>query len=287
MQEDRLEKTRSSQARPGEIDLSDYLHVENNGSDVTVFSFAGAAVLFAGMPQFEFKKLLAEHGKGYNLVFLRDPQRSAFTKAPDGSYRGLKFFQGLIGDVMEELGSSYNVALGASAGGSGAFYLSTQMPIQQLITFSPAFPSSAYTDPATPRRAFFDFKKLLMEPKAYFEVLFVTLGARFIWRKVSKAVGEENIPDLARLYAETKPVPPRATIFYGRRCRPDSAQAESLRHLPTIRLRPVESGRHNCAADLKKQGILGKVIMDEIEAGLHEWRAAHAVLEPAFAQAER
>ena len=118
-------------------------------------------------------------------------------------------------------------------------------------------------------------------------MVFVVFGAQYIWRKLSTALGAENIPDLARLYTEAKPAPARATIFFGNRCFPDREQAVSLEHLPTVHLRPIDSGRHNCAADLKKRGELGRVIMEEIEAGLAEWHASQASLEPAFALAER
>lgn len=271
----------------GEYDLSDYLRVEDNGSDVTIFSFAGMAVLFAGMPQFEFRKMLVGNGKKYNLVFLRDIHRAAYTLAPDGTNRGWEFFPRIVKETMEQLGSKYNVAMGASAGGAGAFYNCAYIPFNQVVTFSPGFPQDIYINGRVFWQALFDIKKLFREPAAYFEVLMVVLGARYVWRRLCRINGHDQIPDITAGYLAAKPKPPRATIFYGMRCAPDTEQAMRLKDIPSIKLVPVNSGRHNCAADLKKQGLLAKAIADEIEAGVAEWRNAGAASDQVLQAVER
>jgi len=264
-----------------DFDRSQFIQVEDNGSDVTIVSFAGAAVLFAGLPQFEFRQMLKENDNNYNLVFVRDPRRSAYFEHPRGGPGGIEFYMPLINETLEQLGSTYNVALGASAGGAGAFYVSTFARIHQIITFAPIFPPEVYIGPAVQFRAYFDFKKLFTEPLAYAEVVLIILAAHLVIWKVQRVHGKENIPDFTQLYLDVKPAPPRATIFYGDRCPPDCAQAEHHRGVPGIHLKPIESGRHNCAADLKKRGILGKTILAEIDAGLAEWRAAQDANAPA------
>ena len=255
------------------VDRSDYIEVEDNGSDVTIFSLAGMAVLFAGLPRYEFRRLLKENGNKYNLVFVRDTARAMYTKAPDGSDRGIAFFEDAIMEVIEQLGSKYNIALGASGGGAGAFFLCHRVPFNQIIAFSPAFPVDVYLAKGAMLRTFFDFKKLLTEPTAYFEVVLVTLGALHVFRTLRRRLGDRPVPDLLEIYLDAYPKPPRASIFFGERCRPDREQATRLGHVPSITLRPVDSGRHNCAADLKKRGQLGTAILAEVEAGVAEWRA--------------
>lgn len=58
--------------------------VENNGADITIFCFASGAVLYAGLPTFEFRKILQDTGCKLNLVFLRDIRRMGYHVAPDG-----------------------------------------------------------------------------------------------------------------------------------------------------------------------------------------------------------
>jgi hypothetical protein len=260
---------------PGsELDRSEFIQVEDNGSDVTIVSFAGAAVLFAGLPQFEFRQMLKENDNNYNLVFVRDPRRSAYFEHPNGGPGGIEFYMPLVNETLEALGSTYNVALGASAGGAGAFYVSAFTRIHQIIAFAPVFPPELYIDPWNQLKSYFDLKKLLTEPAAYAEVVLIILAAHLIIWKVHRVHGKDNVPNITQSYLDVTPQPPRATIFYGERCVQDRAQAMYHKDIPTIHLRPVDSGRHNCAGDLKKKGLLGKTILAEIDAGRDAWRRA-------------
>lgn len=256
-----------------EYDLGNYIRVEDNGSDTTIIAFAGMAVLFAGMPQFEFRSILKKAGQGCNLIFVRDTRRAGYCEAPDGTPTGLQFYERIIREALDQLGSKYNIALGASAGGAGAFYVSSRLPIHQIITFSPGFPPEVYFAPATQLHTYFGLWRLIREPMAYFEVLLVTLAGLYIYRRAKQLRGEEGIPDIMGDYLRMKPEPPRATIFYGERCRPDSNQARMFQHVPQIHLRPVPTGRHNCAGVLKHLGTLESSIAEEIEAGLSAWQA--------------
>ena len=257
----------------GDFDRSQFIQVEDNGSDVTIVSFAGMAVLYAGMPQFEFRQMLKENDNNYNLVFVRDPRRAGYFEHPTGGPGGIDFYMPLVNETLEQLGSTYNVAIGASAGGAGAFYVSSFARIHQIVAFAPGFPPRVYIEPGRQLRTYFNLKKLLTEPAAYAEVVLVTLGANLVWRKICRVHGEENVPDITQCYLDVTPQPPRATIIFGARCAPDAAQAAYHKDIPSITLMPLDSGRHNCAADLKKKGMLGKTILGEIEAGLAAWRA--------------
>ncbi len=255
-----------------EYDYSQYIQVEDNGSDVTIVSFAGMAVLFAGMPQFEFRHMLKRAAKGCNLVFVRDLRRAGYCQAPDGTPTGLDFYERIVGDALKQLGSKYNIAMGASAGGAGAFYVSSRLPIHQIITFSPGFPPEVYFNRRTQLSTYFNLWRLIREPAAYFEVLLVTVGGMYVYHRACKLLGEKGIPDITGDYLKIKPAPPRATIFYGERCVPDRNQALLHRDIPQVTIRPVDTGRHNCAGFLRKQGQLVAVLTEEIEAGLSAWR---------------
>lgn len=265
---------KSPEGGPGDFDRSPFIQVEDNGSDVTIVSFAGAAVLFAGLPQFEFRQMLKENDNNYNLVFVRDPRRSCYFEHPQGGPGGIDFYMPLVNETLEKLGSTYNVALGASAGGAGAFYVSSFARIHQIIAFAPVFPPQVYIAPKVQCQSYFDFKKLFTAPAAYAEVVLIVLAAHLVIWKVQRVHGKDNLPDITQCYLDVTPAPPRATIFYGERCPPDVAQANYHRNMPGIRLKPLDSGRHNCAGDLKKRGQLGKTILGEIDEGLAAWRAA-------------
>lgn len=262
-------------------DLSRFIHVEDNGSDITIVSFAGMAVLFAGMPQFEFRNMLKEDRNNYNLVFLRDPYRTCYFRQPNGQADGIEFYSELVNQTLERLGSSYNVAIGASAGGLVAFYVSSRARIQQIITFSPCFPPEVYLGLPNQLKVYFNIPHLLREPTAYAEVFLVTAAAQLVWRKMRGLVAGRKIPDITQVYLDTKPVPPRATIFYGARSLPDADQARRHVGVGNITTKALDTGRHNCAAYLKKQGLLGKTILAEIDAGLAARNAATPQSDPA------
>ncbi len=261
----------------GAFDRANFVEVEDNGADVTIISFAGMAVLWAGMPKFEFRKVLNETGIAANHIFVRDTQRACYFLGPDGAANGLDFYCNLLNDELRKLGSRYHIAVGASVGGAGAFYCSSILPVHQIVTFSPAFPQQVYLDPATRRRVFLDWRKLLRDPAAYFELVMVCLGASYVWRKVVRVLGEEHVPDVTAAYLGSQPVPPPAVIFYGRRALPDRVQAEMHDHIPTITTIGLDSGRHNCAGDLKKAGTLSETLRRALlDHGLGDYVAQRA-----------
>ena len=256
----------------GDVDPSVYLNVEDNGSDVTVISFAGMALLYAGMPRFEFRKTLRQGGQSYNLIFVRDVHRAYYCMAPDGSPSGLAFFEGLVRDALSRLHSKYNVAVGSSGGASIAFYMSRNLPIHQIIAFNATFPLEIYSSRANRRAALLDFRKLITAPRAYVEVILITFSGRFVHDRICRLLGAQNVPDITQRYLSKPPHPARATIYYSARCRPDAEQALRLKDIPPITIKPVNCNRHNFMADMVRSGRMGQVIQEEIEAGLAAWR---------------
>jgi len=254
---------RQRPAGQDEPDLSLYIDVEDNGSDVTLICFAGMAVLYAAMPRFEFRKTLLTPGGRYNFIWVRDIHRSLYNLAPAGFPNGFAFYTHIIGDALDRLKSSHNVTVGASGGGAAAFAFSGVLPIGLVVTFNPAFPLKVYCSAPNGRKVFLDWRKLLRTPGDYFETLLVTLSAHYLWKRTCRLVGEENISDPLDAYLRKSP-PAQATLFYSDHCLPDTQQAERLKHVPTIATKPVDSGRHNCMGELKQRGELGPLIHDEI-----------------------
>src|SRR5690606_13337932 len=139
-----------------------------------IFSFAGGAALYAGLPTFEFRRILQTSGNDFNLVFLRDLHRLNYHLRPDGQQDGLQFYEEKITELLTSLKASYNVAIGLSTGGSAALYFGVRCGMQQALTFSPAYPLSIYTRAASQLRTYGDVSRLLRSPKAYAELVLVT-----------------------------------------------------------------------------------------------------------------
>ena len=243
------------------------IQVENNGADTTLVCFAGMAVLYAAMPKFEFRKTLTETGGQYNFIWVRDIHRASYHLAPDGTRTGYAFYAEVLNRALAGLPSRLNVAIGASGGGTAAFAFSGRLPIHRVIVFNPAFPLEEYASSTNLRRVVFDLPKLLRRPGDYFETLLVTLSAWYLWKRNCRLMGPSNLPDTLSCYLEKDP-PAQATVFYSDHCPPDTAQALKLMNIPTITLKPVPSGRHNCMGELKQRGELGTLIQSEIQRPL-------------------
>lgn len=236
-----------------------YVRVEDRGSDKTIFSFAGGAMLYAGMPTFEFRKMLAEAGADYNLVFLRDASRLAYRLTPDGKAEGLEFYEAEIRRVMRQLGSTYHIAIGGSAGAAASFYFGVRCGFDRIIAFGQPFPLRYWTHPRLQLYNLFNVKKLFLEPGAYAENALLSLASKWVEMQMRRHFGEGAEFDPYAMWLETQ-TRPRATVFYGERCRPDALNAQRLRGVPDAELVPLPVGLHNSAAYLKKRGELAATI---------------------------
>ncbi|OHB84628.1 MAG: hypothetical protein A2V98_16840 [Planctomycetes bacterium RBG_16_64_12] len=248
-------------------DIENFIEVDNRGSDVTIFSFAGLAVLFSGLPSYEFKRTLRE--KDYNLVFIRDIRRLCYHVTPDGQAGGLEFFEEHVKRVMASLGSSYHVAVGTSAGGSAAFYFGARCGMDQVIAFSPGYPMTVYCSFWHRTQTCCDVKRLITSPGAYFELLLVTVGAWWSYRRLCKTVGKDRIWPVIDTYRSCDPRP-RATVFYSAGSRPDARQAALFDGIPEVKRVALPTLFHNCAGYLQQRGELGRTILGEVQAGIKE-----------------
>jgi hypothetical protein len=248
-------------------DLDDYFIVDDRGADITVFAFAGMDVLFAGEPRFEFRRQLSSLDQPFNMVYIREMRRMLYHVCPYGTPDGLEFYTNHVRKIMEDLGSTYNVAMGSSGGGSAAFYFGTRCKMDQIIAFSPAFPATVWTDWRNQFRCYFNFKELFRSPAGYIEAAMVALSGNAVDRGMKKAIGGVQW-DVMNTYLDAGENRPRASIFFGERCYPDWLQAQHMKDIPQVRLMPVDTGRHNAPAVLKEQGRLGDVLLQEFEQGL-------------------
>ncbi len=237
--------------------------IEDNGADTTIFCFAGGAVLYAGLPTFEFRKILKETGLSCNLVFFRDIRRMGYHMAPDGQLNGLEFYENKVRELMSSLGSTYNVALGASHGGSAAFYFACRCGMDRIIAFNPVIEWRKYVG----LKAFFLSvlnTRSFTGQGIFLRNIAMAIGAQTLLKKMEKTLGRENIWDVVREY-RNHPERPHATVFYGQKYRLDVTQSSLIRDLPEAHLVGLPYDDHNCGAYLKQRGELGSTIAKEIK----------------------
>lgn len=267
---DRRQKSEWHQARnlgaTGSVrnDTPDFIQIEDRGSDITIFAFAGLALKYAGLPSFEFRRILRQNNLDCNLVFLRDLQQLSYHVTPSGEPGGLEFFERRINQIRQRLGSTHNVGIGVSMGGSAAFYFGTRCRLEQIIAFSPGFPHSLYCSFQSQVRAYLNIVRLLRSPRAYLEQVLVIAGTALSYRQLYKLIGSKNIWSILESYRNCKPRP-RATLFFGTGCRPDFRQADLL-DFPEVKRVALPTLYHNCTVFLNKRGVLGSTIASEVNS---------------------
>jgi hypothetical protein len=243
--------------RMPQSELEEYVEVDDQGSDVTIFAFAGLAGVFGWIPAFQFRRILREQGNNYNLVFFRDLNRLCYHLTPEGESGGLDFFTGKIQELMSSLGSSYNAAIGTSAGATAALYFGARCGLDQVISFSPFLPQRA---PVTRLiGACGNLPLLVRDPHAY------TLGiaAQWLYRRMQRAVGEEGIWRVVDMWRRPGELP-KAVIYYGERCREDANVARQFGETGNIECVPLPTSSHYTAQLLKDQGGLAGTILGRI-----------------------
>ncbi|MCL4693368.1 MAG: alpha/beta hydrolase [Candidatus Hydrogenedentes bacterium] len=258
-------------------ELPEHVLIEDRGAETTIFSFAGGALLFAGQPTFEFRKLLTTHGDDFNLVFMRDIHRLAYHLRPEGGPGGLDFYEGEVRRVMDQLGSKRYIALGDSVGGCAAIYYGTRCGMDHVIAMSPPCPFYAYLEPRMQLKAYFDLPLLFRSWEEFYEVAFITFATNFVDMAVRRVVGAEGVWRLPEVYLEAEKRP-SATIFYGARCRPDTRIAKMYEGQPDVRLMPLDTAMHNTGAWMKKRGELATALIEDIGAALSRMDEAPAAV---------
>lgn len=249
--------------KPGDSASHEFMRVEDNGADTTIFAFSGLDVLYAGLARYEFQKVLRQLGAPANLVFIRDVHRMGFHLKPDGAPGGISYYADAIRRTKAQLGARRNIAIGSSIGGSAAFAFGVLCGMDELVVFGAAFNMDGFTAPDTLRRVLCDWRLLLREPRAYIELLIVTFAARWARVNMARQLGEENIIRPLDLYADAA-AKPAITLLYGERSKPDSSQAQLIKDFPNTQLVPLPTGRHNTPAFLKQRGELTARIADAL-----------------------
>jgi len=262
-------------------DENEYFRIYDNGADVTLFIFSGMDVLFAGEPRFEFRKQLQNIGHPVNFVFIRELRRSAYHASPSGSHDGLEYYTRKVTELKNQLGGRINIGMGASGGGSAAFYFGSRCGFDHMIGFSPAFPETVWTGVGPQLKALADVSLLVTRPLDYFEVVLVALAANVIAHSIRRSTPSDRFWDVYDRYSEASSRC-TGTIIYGERCRPDAHQAQLVKHLPGLKLMPLPTGRHNGPGFLKERGQLADTLSNEIRSVL---RRLGAPLMPAKAHA--
>ena len=245
-----------------------YILIDDRGADVTIFAYSGLDALFAGRARYEFRTIFRKLNIECNLVCFRDLRRTCFYVAHDGSTKGLQFYTDKTREIMDQLGSKYNVALGASSGGEAAFTFGTLCKMDKIIAFAPVFPHTVYRAPLNILKSILNVKTLFTDLEAYIEIFIVSMA--IIWmedvalRKARKK--EPNlIWDTWKIYEEAGDERPEAIIFYGERSGPDARQAKNAAQFPQVKLRPVDTARHNSPAVLMQQDLLSDALDSELQ----------------------
>lgn len=249
--------------KEGDTPKVEFMKIENNHADITIFAFSGLDVLFAGLARYEFQKVLRDLNLKANFVFLRDVHRMGFQLTPDGQPGGPAFYIDAIQRTMKDLGAARNIAIGSSIGGSVAFAFGSAAGMDELVLFGAALNMDGFSAPGMVRKCLFDYRQLFREPRAYAELLIVTLAAGWARKSLAQKVGEENLSMPLDAYAQA-PRKPAITVMYGNTAWPDVGQAQIIKDYPRTRLVPLPTGRHNTPAFLKARGELSTYIASAI-----------------------
>jgi pimeloyl-ACP methyl ester carboxylesterase len=252
---------------------TEHLIVEDNGADVTIFSFSGFDVLYAGLARFEFRNVLRGLGRKANLVFVRDVHKTGFHLRPDGQPGGLEYFESEINAVIARLGSTHNVAIGSSSGGAAALWFASRCNMQETIVFGAVLSADGFTRPSHALRTVCAFGRLLREPRAYFEMLIVTIGAWWGLKAINGQFRPDELMNPLKAYAE-RANEMKTTFYYGAHSFADAWHARQMGRFERVRLVPLPTGRHNTPAFLKQRNQLAMAL----DAGISppQWK-----LEPA------
>jgi pimeloyl-ACP methyl ester carboxylesterase len=245
----------------------DDIDVEDRGAPVTVFAFAGAMKQLGGVPIFEFRNALRQVGTDYNLVLLRDVHRSYYQLRHDGAPGGLDYYAARIEEIRDRLRSVHHVTVGTSMGATAALYFGARCRIQHVIAFGPNWPILADVDLRRRLRDMADLRTLMTSPRGYWESLGVMQVAALLTRRLKRKLKGTAVDPMVTALRQADDRLPSASIYYGARCPSDVRCSRRLAGFPSVSLIPVSTGLHNVAGYLKRQGLLFRVIKNEIDAG--------------------
>ena len=251
---------------PAESAALDDIDVDDRGAPVTVFAFAGAMKQLGGVPIFEFRNALRKIGTDYNLVLLRDVHRSFYQMRHDGSPGGLDYYAERLQEIMSRLGAVHHVAIGTSMGASAALYFGARCRMQHIVAFGPGWPIFSNFDWRRRLKDMADLRTLATSPQGYLESLGVMQVAALLTRRLKRKLKGGAIDPMVTAWRDGEATP-AASVYYSVKCPSDVRCSQLLADNPQVSLVPVATGLHNVAGYLKRQGLLFRVIKNEIDAG--------------------
>jgi hypothetical protein len=251
--------------KKAEGDKPEYMVVEDNEAEVTIFSFSGFDVLYAGFARFEFQRVLQQLGCKANLVFIRDPNRTGFHATPENGLGGLEFYEREVNTVKEQLGAKRNIAIGSSSGGAAALWFATRCEMDEAVVFGASLTADGFLHPRHLCATLLNLRQLLREPSAYFELMLVTLGAWWGAKPLCRRFGQHMLMNPLETYRDNNTNRPRVTFYYGAKSPTDAWHAHMMEEFEQVRLVALPTGRHNTPAFLKERGQLAMAI----QAGLN------------------
>jgi hypothetical protein len=255
----------ASGAFGGTAALPETVRIVDHGSDTTVFSFSSAGLLHSGLPTFAFTGLFERQSRPYNLVFLRDIHRTAYHLTPDQKPNGLRHYEAIIRQAMEQLGATRHIAIGESSGAAAALYFGTRCGMDKVIAFAVPYPLKGWTSWSTILRTLFNLPELLRDPPSYWDALLIMLFSVLAKRALTKHVGEDGIFDPVETYLGAK-TRPQLALYYGERCRPDALIAAQLAQAPEAQCVSFPTGRHILWVPIARQGSLEQLLRDQLQA---------------------
>jgi hypothetical protein len=201
---------------------------------VVAFGGIGGGV---GLPHYEFFRLLGD--VAVNRVFVRDLDQCFY-------HRGVRGLGATFDDVAENLAallppSSRTVFVGSSAGGYAAIILGTLAQADHVLTVAPI--------------TFIDrwHRLAVLDRRWASSIDPVNRGANV----------QRPYLDARRVLASAPACPP-IDCYYPSRHRLDALHSRRLGGLPTVRLLPVDSVRHELVKEMRDAGTLREVVLDAL-----------------------
>ncbi|MBW4576248.1 MAG: hypothetical protein KME08_13305 [Aphanothece sp. CMT-3BRIN-NPC111] len=244
--------------------MANFYEVVDNQADTTLFSFAGLALPFGGLPIFEFRKSLGTVGSRVNLVFLRDIRGLWYHLTPQGSPGGLAFYAEQVLQLQKQLGASHHITLGASAGGFAALYIGQITGAESILAYGPQVKLSDFARPDVGRHLF--NPRLWHQPEEYLRLelgLSKALYNRFSILK--EKLGSNPIGTVEQAFQHNPNPQTQVYVYYCQHHRLDCQQVKALMPLTGVNLRPCDCNLHGVAVYLRSRNALIASLKREVE----------------------
>ncbi|GGE61186.1 hypothetical protein [Actibacterium pelagium] len=180
------------------------------------------------LPPAEFGRTL--HGRGFELVFVKDFSRVWFQQGLNGVTSNRQETSAFLEELLSKLPRPWTF-IGSSSGGYAALFFGTRLSADRVLAFAP--------QTLVDRHTFSRFAK--MRP---FEAGF-------------KASDPEN--DLLNCMSKTGDGP-AIKVFHGNSHYKDKRQAARIAELPNVSVVGAETNTHNIAQHLRNQGSLDDLL---------------------------